>query len=158
MMQAENIIRQLNDLLHGPVWIDETFDKKFGQLRHDEEAFVQPLLKLHSVAALTAHLTVWIDACLDRMNGIENNIKDNDENDWQNEDKLLATGWAGIKAAFYKAHQRLILFLEEADDKLMEKQYLNSTYCHRDIFNGFVQHNAYHLGQIGITIKMIRSL
>jgi len=63
---VEDMIKQLNDLHDGDVWLDETFAKKFEQI-NETDAFTRPLHDLHSPAELISHLIVWRRAVMDRL-------------------------------------------------------------------------------------------
>ena len=54
----ENIIRQLEDVQNGHLWIGGTFDSKLKQLE-EHLFFLRPLEDLHSVAEIISHLTLW---------------------------------------------------------------------------------------------------
>ncbi len=152
----QDIIKQLQDLLHGPLWLDEHFDKKLSSVSA-EEAFINPLPGLHSVAELLSHLNVWLRACMDRMTGIENSLKDNSPDDWKHNALLRTDGWEVLKEEFYDLHDELIRLIETSDDSFFEKPYPGSAFTHQDILNGLIHHNAYHLGQMGLTIKFLKS-
>ena len=155
-MIQEDIIKQLKDLLERPLWLDENFKKKIATLS-EREALRRPIPETHSVGELLSHLTVWINACLDRMEGKANDLKDNDANDWKTNALLSTKGWPVIKEEFFGAHHRLIAFIEKCDDDFLNKKYHVSEFSNKDIFFGLIHHDAYHLGQIGITIKLLQA-
>lgn len=152
----QDLIKQFQDLLHGPLWLDEHFDKKLSSISA-EEAFLNPLPHLHSVAQLLSHLNVWLRACMDRMTGIESELKDNGPDDWKSNTVLKTDGWDVLKEEFYDLHDELIRLIETSDDAFFEQLYHTSGFTHRDVLNGLVQHNAYHLGQMGLTIKFLKN-
>lgn len=151
----QDLIKQLHDLLHGPLWLDEHFDKKLNSISA-EEAFVNPIPGLHSVAELLSHLNVWLRACMDRMTGIENNLKDNSPDDWKSNARLKADGWEVLKEEFFDLHDELIRLIETSDDAFFEQTYHGSAFTYSDIMHGLIHHNAYHLGQMGLTIKFLK--
>lgn len=157
MKIKEDIIKQVHDLLEGPLWLDESFKKKLMFIT-DDLAFTRPLPEIHSVAELISHLTVWIEACLDRMNCVPNTLKDNDEDDWRTNDVLRMKGWPVVKEDFYRAHKRLMEYTDTCNEEFLSKKYHNSEFTNKDILSGLIQHDAYHLGQIGITIKLLKKV
>lgn len=154
-MLKEDLIKQLKDLLHGPLWLDEHFDKKLNSIS-EQEAFINPQPGIHSVAELLSHLNGWLRACMDRMTGTENGLKDNSADDWKNNERLKAIGWEALKAEFYSLHNELIRLIESSDASFFEKIYPGSAFTHKDILNGLIHHNSYHLGQMGLTIKFLK--
>lgn len=156
MKIKEDIIKQLNDLLEGPLWLDESFKKKINNFP-EELVFIRPIPELHSVGELISHITVWIDACIDRMNCIHNGLSDNDADDWRTNEILSKKGWPVLKEDFYKAHRRLIAYVETCTDDFLDQKYHVSEFTNKDVLFGLIHHDAYHLGQIGLTIKLLKS-
>lgn len=151
----QDLIKQLHDLLHGPLWLDEHFDKKLNSISA-EEAFINPIPGLHSVAELLSHLNVWLRACMDRMTGIENELQDNSPDDWKTNEQLKADGWEVLKEEFFDLHDELIRLIEVSDGSFFEQPYHGSEFTHQDVLYGLIHHNAYHLGQMGLTIKFLK--
>lgn len=108
------------------------------------------------MAELVSHLHVWIKACMDRMNGVDNDLKDNDENDWRADEDLKQQGWQQLKEDFYRQHEALVKLAQSSDAAVLNKKYQQSDFTYKDILHGLIHHDAYHLGQIGITIKLLR--
>jgi uncharacterized damage-inducible protein DinB len=156
MRTKEDIIKQLQELQEGPLWLNENFKKKLAPIA-DELAFKRPLPEIHSVAELISHITVWMDACLDRMNCIPNTLQDNDVNDWKTNETLMQKGWTVLLEEFYKAHRRLIEFTDTCGDDFLNRQYQTTDFTNKDILFGLIQHDAYHMGQLGLTIKLLRA-
>ncbi|MBA3681270.1 MAG: DinB family protein [Bacteroidetes bacterium] len=155
MSVNNDIIKQLNDLVNGPLWLDENFKKKITGLS-ESDAMRRPIAEIHSVAELISHLNVWINACVDRMSGIPNDLKDNDLNDWKNNELLSDFGWDNLKNEFFSAHNRLVELTKTCDEEFLNKGYQSSEFTNKDILFGLIHHDAYHLGQIGITIKLLK--
>lgn len=156
MKIKDEIIIQIQNMLHGPLWLGESFSKKLNKLP-ETLAFERPLAEMHSVAEQVAHLTVWIEACIDRMNCISNELKENDPNDWKDINLLRQKGWSQIKEEFFKAHARLSSFADTCDDLFLNGKYQIDEFTNKDVLFGLIQHDAYHLGQIGITIKLLKA-
>jgi uncharacterized damage-inducible protein DinB len=154
-MMKEDIIKQLKAMLHGPLWLDEHFDKKLNSIS-GQKAFVIPHPNLHSVAELLSHLNVWFRACMDRMNGIENGLKDNSPDDWKSDERLKIKGWEALKTEFYNLHDELIRLIETKEASFFEQTYHGSSFSHKDILYGLIHHNAYHLGQMGLSMKFLK--
>lgn len=91
------------------------------------------------------------------MNCVPNTLNDNDEKDWKTNDVLRVKGWSVVKADFYRAHERLMEYADTCNEDFLNKKYENSEFTNKDILFGLIQHDAYHLGQIGLTIKLLKS-
>lgn len=150
----KDYIQQLQDMLTGPVWLDETFTKKLSEIK-EQDVFTRPIPELHSVAELISHLHEWRLETISRLNGNKQGFAENDPRNWRTNDELKAEGWEQLKKNFYDSQQQLIDFLTEKDDEYLEQQYPHYTYTNKYLVQGMVHHDAYHLGQMGLTIKML---
>jgi hypothetical protein len=79
----------------------------------------------------------------------------NSPDDWKNNIELEAYGWTNLKEAFYNSRFELIHLLEDRDDAYLETKFLDAEYNFHYLIEGIIQHDLYHLGQIGITIKLL---
>jgi len=94
---------------------------------------------------------------MDRMQGISNDLTDNSPEDWKAVDELRLIGWDRLKTDFFAIRKELVQLVEQADEAFLERQYLESGFTNSDILFGLIQHDAYHMGQMGITIKFLRN-
>lgn len=73
---------------------------------------------------------------------------------WASNDELIKTGWSKLKKDFYESQLELISILEKKDDTFLNKKF-SGQYTYKYLMVGLIHHDIYHLGQIGITIKLI---
>jgi uncharacterized damage-inducible protein DinB len=149
----KNIIRQLNEIQDGSLWFDQCFKEKTGALS-EEEAFTRPLPQVHSVAEHLSHILEWRKECLLRFNGQRRELMNSPE-DWKDNTTLRKTGWASLQKLFYESTIALISVLENKDDAWLETIFLDTGYTFYYLIEGIIQHDLYHLGQIGITVKLL---
>ena len=153
-----SIIEQLKDLHQGKPWIGPSMQKhlsKVGENRY----FIQPLPELHSIAQLVNHLTVWRKATLTKIEtGSAPSIDASNEN-WLSNDVLKKIGWETLKHEYDTSLKELIEILSKKKDAFLNETYYDPDfkdhYPYKWLLHGMVQHDAYHLGQIGITCKFI---
>lgn len=150
----KDYIQQLQDMLTGPVWLDETFTKKLSEVK-EQDVFTRPIPELHSVAELISHLHEWRLETISRLKGNKQGFTEDDPRNWRTNDELKAEGWELLKKNFYGSQQQLIDFLHEKDDEYLEQQYPHYAYTNKYLVQGMVHHDAYHLGQMGLTIKIL---
>jgi hypothetical protein len=79
----------------------------------------------------------------------------NSPDDWKNNIDLSKTGWANLKNSFYESRTELIHLIENQDDAFLEKMNTVSDCTYHYLMEGIIHHDLYHLGQIGITIKLL---
>jgi hypothetical protein len=81
----------------------------------------------------------------------------NSADDWKDNIVLSEMGWTNLKSLFYESTITLINTLEDQDDTYLETRFLDTDYNFHYLIEGIIQHDLYHLGQIGITIKLLNS-
>ena len=149
----KNIVRQLNEIQEGSLWFDQCFKEKIGSLS-DTEAMARPHAQLHSVAEHVSHMLEWRKECLIRFDGFRTELM-NSPADWKSDKELREIGWTNLKNEFYKSQAELVGLLEPKDDSFLETQFLDTDYNFHYLIEGIIHHDLYHLGQIGVTIKLL---
>lgn len=148
-----NIIRQLNELQEGSLWFDQSFKDKIDKLP-DDQAFAKPLPAIHSVAEHVSHMIEWRKECIRRFNGDKVELMNSPE-DWRSNEELKKIGWVNLKNALYESRLELIELFSNQTDDYLETRFRDAEYTFHYLIEGIIQHDLYHLGQIGITIKLI---
>lgn len=149
----KNIIRQLNEIQDGSLWFDQCFKEKVDKLP-DAEAFTRPIPLVHSVAEHISHILEWRKECLLRFKGQQTDLM-NSADDWKSDIELKKIGWRNLKNLFYESTVTLINTLQNKDDTYLDTKFLDTDYNFHYLIEGIIQHDLYHLGQIGITIKLL---
>jgi uncharacterized damage-inducible protein DinB len=149
----KNIVRQLNEIQNGSLWFDQCFKEKINALS-DAEAFTRPIPPVHSVAEHISHILEWRKECMIRFAGQKTDLM-NSPDDWKDNIALSKIGWANLKNLFFDSTVTLINALENQDDTYLETKFLDTDYNFHYLVEGIIQHDLYHLGQIGITIKLL---
>ena len=153
-----HIIRQLNEVKEGKPWMGESFRKKIEALA-ENDALTRPLQNLHSVAEIISHLTVWRkDASLKIRTGRGKLTIESKEN-WLHNDILKGIGWEKIMNDYNESLAELIDLIKDREDDFLNEIYFDNdykgNYSYLYLLEGILQHDIYHLGQIGIVIKLL---
>ncbi len=148
-----NIIRELNEIQEGSLWFDQSFKEKLDLLP-EEIAFAKPLPQVHCVAEHVAHMLAWRKECLLRYNGQRTELMNGPE-DWKDNESLRKTGWNHLKQALYDSRIDLIKLFDGKDDTYLDTPFPDTEYNNHYLIEGILQHDIYHLGQIGVTIKLL---
>jgi len=149
----ENIIRQLNEIQDGSLWFDQCFKDKIDHLS-DDEALTRPMPQMHSVAEHISHMLEWRKECVLRFKGLKTELM-NSPADWKDIAELRMLGWTNLKKALYDSRLELIHLFANQDDTYLETKFLDTEYNFHYLIEGIIQHDLYHLGQIGVTIKLL---
>jgi len=151
----KNMIAQFNDIQNGDDWLDESFQKKIGNLT-DDQVFIRPHPELHSVGELISHLLVWRKASIERLQGKETTLSMDSSENWRTNEELEIGGWAILKEEFYQSTNQLLELLANKDDRFLTSTYRDK-YTFHYLIEGLIHHDLYHLVQIVITIKFLDS-
>lgn len=140
------------NLYNGSPWLGVNLVETLSQISAEKAA-----KKIHpdrnSIWEITNHLISWRLNVLERVRGKSmvtpgHNyilpIGDASENAWKNTLKQLENS----------QHQWLD-FLKTCDEKDFKKIYANNQMTYYEHIHGILQHDAYHLGQIVILVKMV---
>lgn len=149
-----DIIRQLHEIQDGSRWFDQCFREKTAGLTN-EEFFARPLPQLHSVAEHIAHILAWRKECLLRFTGQYTDLMNSPE-DWPDNNALQHTGRAALMDQFYESTETLVAALKDRDDSYLDTPFRDTEYNFHYLIEGIIQHDLYHLGQAGVTIKLLK--
>lgn len=149
-------IDELQSVKDADLWIDETFDKKLDIVT-EATAFASPMPGYNSVAQIIAHLIAWRKSILVVLQGGKKTVT-TDALDWPANDKLKKIGWEQLKNDFYQSQQDLIHFLSSKDDSFLLQTAKDTGKPFGYYIRGLIHHDMYHLGQIGLVIKMNNSI
>ena len=155
------IIQQLLEVQNGKLWMGDNFERKLNSIT-EQEAFTKPSPTMHSVAELIAHLTAWSnDTILKIRNGI-GELRDNEEQNWPENNYLKKLGWNAIIQDYKESYLKVIDLLKDKDDSFLKMKYYDQDFQgefeYSFVLDGILHHNIYHLGQMGIVIKLIKEI
>jgi len=148
-------IRHLNELTRGDAWLDESFEKKLMPV-DEGNAFLRPMPDLHSVAELVSHMTEWKISVLSILKGGRRTLTMKSPGNWRTNDQLRSVGWNALQQRFFDIQDDLIAFLQTVDDVHLLKPVPEEPGDFNHMLTGIIDHDLYHLGQLGITIKYIK--
>jgi uncharacterized damage-inducible protein DinB len=147
-------VRQLEQLYHGGSWQGESF---MGKLRDVDEAiaFTAPLRGVHSIAEIIWHCIYWRTVLIKRLDG---NDRYRDETvdtlNFLPLEVLKTKGWDALKRELEETQTVLIGILNAYNDNFLKKEY-QSGYTYNHHVEGIIQHDVYHLGQIGFLKRIL---
>jgi len=154
-----HIIEELENIQHGRPWIGNTYESKLKTVAPDL-VFKRPMEEMHSIAEIISHLTLWRKEAILKMKTGTGSKTDDCEENWLPNNILKEKGWTHIKSEYDHSLTELIALLRQEDDSFLTKEYYDTdfkgNYPYKFLLNGMVQHDVYHLGQIGLIIKYLK--
>ena len=76
-----HIIDQLTEVQNGKIWIGSSYERALDGIE-DQSAFIRPTEKLHSVAEIISHLTLWRKEAILKIKTGEGSKTDDCEENW----------------------------------------------------------------------------
>ena len=157
--ELQALIQQLKDVQSGKLWMGANFDRMLRDLK-PEEAFVRPMADLHSVAEIISHLSFWRQETIEKVRHGKGTQMDDSPGNWRGNAELKPLGWETLKQTYDQTLVELIALLESKDDSFLDEIYhdpdYRGDYPYRFVLQGMLQHDLYHLGQLGLIMKYLR--
>lgn len=155
---VQHIIQQLEEIQNGYLWIGSNYERKLKQVS-DEDFFKRPLENLLSVAEILSHLTLWREETILKINTGKGSKTDQCEENWLPNEQLRLKGAEAIVSAYANSLKEIVRLLQTKDDSFLDLEYYDTdfkgNYTYKWLLQGMIQHDVYHLGQIGIVIKYL---
>ena len=158
-MEVRNYIRQLQEVQSGKLWIGRNFARIFAEV-DDHSAFVSPMEGMHSIAQIIAHMTLWRQEAVLKIETGEGIKTDDCPENWPTNEELKHMGWEAVKSNYNETLIRMIELLEGKEGSFLEEYYYDTDfkgkYTYRFLIEGMLHHDLYHLGQLGIVLKYLK--
>lgn len=150
----EQFTTQLRQLYEKGAWFGDTYQEKLEGVTADK-AFQQPGPGVHSIAELVAHVIYWRRTLIRKLQGEKEFAgKLEHPDNWPAVADLKKKGWPAILREFGETQEQLLSLLGAAKPGLFDTEFSpgNSMFY---VVEGIIQHDIYHLGQLGLVKKMI---
>jgi uncharacterized damage-inducible protein DinB len=148
-------LHQLNQLFNGGNWLDESYTGKLQDM-NSTQAFKRPATGLFSVAEIVWHCIYWRQVFIhfaEADPGYRDRTIESDN--FRSVKQLRQTGWPGLLEQLKNSQQKIEQILISKSDNFLKEEY-KPKHSFQYLLDGLVQHDAYHLGQIGLVLKMHR--
>lgn len=153
-MHLQHILQQLENVYNGEPWYGESVLAKLRAISA-ETAFARPA-GLHSVAELVGHMIAWRTAAIEWLHGHTGfRIELNSTTDWPPYEALQSVGWAELQRQLAETQRQLVSLLQTKTDAILTQTAEPKSYTFQFLLEGIVQHDIYHLGQIGLVAKIV---
>jgi hypothetical protein len=104
---------------------------------------------------VVSHIVEWRRELIERFRfGRYPKLTVDSPNNWIPNDKLRKNGWAHLKGQLEETQREVVALLEAKDDSFLHLNWAGQeNYSH--LVAGLIEHDIYHLGQIGLIYKMV---
>lgn len=150
-MKTQEIANRLTEIYNGEPWFGESLQTKLENVSV-EMAYRQPAPNKHSIAEILSHMEYWRKSFIYQLKGDSSVSFSGDSPDnWPDVANLKKQGWGNQLHAFDETHQQLINLLSKLNDKSISEELVTN-------LNGLVNHDIYHIGQIGFVKSLVKTL
>lgn len=157
-MTIQYYAQQLEAINYKALWLGQNVMEKIeGISAHT--AFIRPIPELHSVAEIIGHLTALHIEVINKLKVHFNLQLVYQPEHWRSNEELKTIGWKQLKEDYEKSILSILVLIGDKEDSLLEKTYTENHQRSVNLFEfaleGTIHHTLYHLGQLGITIKLL---
>lgn len=154
----DNIVRQLifklQESFDGRPWFGESLMAKLNSVDFNK-VNVRPLPSQNSISRLVQHIINWRLFVIKKLQGDrEFDIQQNDTNDWTDVQINNDQDWNKLITKLQDTQQEITNFLSSKNNAFLTQQVSGRQYDYQYLIEGLVQHDIYHLGQIGLVKKL----
>mgnify|MGYP002777408195 CR=1 FL=1 len=147
-------LQHFEAIFDGEPWFGDSFNEKLKDLT-EAEAFTRPADNIHSIAELLSHCIYWRLPLIKKLEGdhqYKGSMKS--EENWLPLEKLKAKGWKKLLKEWNESQRHLIALLQKTPDTFLKEPFRDG-HTNTHLIDGILQHDIYHLGQIGLVRKWI---
>lgn len=150
--------QQLEAINYKSLWLGSNVMEKIEGISN-HTAFTRPIPELHSVAEIIGHLTALNINVINKIKAYLSIQQVYQPDYWRSNEELKTIGWKQLKEDYEQSILSLIILLKDKDDSFLEIIYQEDKFKGSNPFEflleGVIHHILYHLGQIGIIIKLL---
>jgi uncharacterized damage-inducible protein DinB len=160
MNRVHEFADQTTRVLDGDPWYGDNILRVLEGVTHDQAA-QRPIPNAHNIWELVLHITTWIKEVNRRLK--HGDWREPADGDWPAAPDPTPTNWQKAVGRLVEAHRALIATLESFPANRLDEQVggerdqaLGTGQSYGQMLHGILQHDAYHLGQIGILKKGLK--
>lgn len=160
MTRVAEFLEQTDRIVRGDPWFGDPIMRAVeGVTWH--QAAAHPVSNAHSIWELVLHMTSWVREVSRRIR--VGRWQEPEDGDWPAVPPPSAENWRKALAALDAAHRELHAALEAFPDGRLDERVgserdpaLGTGVSFAQMLHGILQHDAYHLGQIGLLKKAVK--
>lgn len=149
--RIQSLINSLNDSFDGDPWLGTSVMSKLRAIDPGKVNETLPNSR-SSIARLTQHIINWRIFAIEKLSGNQSfDIEIDSPRDWPANMMVDPADWTFLLTDLTKTQTELIELLEkEKNDQFLKTITSGREYDFEHLLEGIIQHDTYHLGQIGL--------
>lgn len=155
--RTNKLIRSLSEIFEGEPWYGQSVMRKLENVPH-KIGYKTCIPESHTVAEIVGHLIAWKTFAIEKLESNEAyDIDIDSERDWPKVEVNSADEWEALKAKLVAAQSRIYELLnEQTDDSYLDEKVKGKDYDFEYLIRGIIQHDIYHIGQIGLIESQLK--
>ena len=154
----KNYISQIEEIQYGKPWVGNSYSEILKTI-DNESCFIQPFKRMHSIAEIFSHCTMWRNEAILKIEAGVGTKTDDSEENWLLNSVLKKKGWGCIYDEYISSVEEFIQVLSHKEDEFLTATYYDIDFkkvcTYKFLVDGILHHDIYHLGQIGLIRKFI---
>lgn len=155
--RTKEIIRSLSEIFEGEPWYGDSVMRKLENVPY-VIGYKSCFPESHSVAQIVGHLISWKIFAAEKLKGNKDyTIEIDSAEDWPEIHVHSQKEWEELKRKLVAAQSEIYELLEKKeDDSFLEEKVSGKEYHFGYLLNGIIQHDIYHIGQIGLIESQLK--
>jgi uncharacterized damage-inducible protein DinB len=153
MTEQEQWAKLYSDLFDGTPWMEVNIVNTLEEISA-KEAATKVFPNFNSIWEIVNHQAAWRETVLKRMSGEE--VESPEDNYFSYIRDRSDAAWQQSRQRFSKTHSDWVAALKKLKKKELSEMPGAGTFNRYELIHGILQHDAYHLGQIRLLLKLIR--
>lgn len=154
--EIQRLVNALTETYSGEPWYGEGFLEKLDSINW-KLVSISPVENSTTIARLVKHIINWRIFLIEKLQGNAGfDIKIDAPNDWTDIVVESESDWEQLLVEMVESQNAIIRLLKEKTDEILDTQVEGRTYSYRFLIEGIIQHDVYHLGQIGLIASQLK--
>ncbi|MCC7194502.1 MAG: DinB family protein [Gemmatimonadaceae bacterium] len=152
---------RLQDLWTGTPWYGDSSARILDEVTHDD-ASRQVIAGVHTIWEIVLHMTAWTETVAARVRG--SGAKPPERGDWPPVPEGSPGAWANTLHELAEARKDLLRAIDETHEEDIQVHvrshsppFADTGISRAGTVAGLIQHDAYHLGQVALLKRALRS-
>jgi uncharacterized damage-inducible protein DinB len=151
-LEIQLIAGQMKQSYQGEPWFGRSVSELLSEV--DESIAFEKINGQHSILELIWHMVTWKEFTVSRLRLQHKQLAQFESEDWRELDHNDKTLWKKGIEHFERIHNELVTLVQQQEDDILPKKVHERNYDFRNLLNGIVQHDIYHIGQIAYVKKL----
>ncbi|MGA8854171.1 MAG: DinB family protein [Christiangramia sp.] len=156
--KTKEIIKSLSEIFEGEPWYGDSVMRKLENVPYII-GYKTCNPESHSAAQIVGHLIAWKTYAVEKLKcNNEFSIEIDTEKDWPDVEVNTQEEWENLKHKLVAVQSEIYECLnEKKDDSYLKEKVEGENYDFSYLLKGIIQHDIYHIGQIGLIESQLKN-